>query len=169
MNLFDIIGINQDDRGDNMIVLTSFDYMLVSDFFGLSEDGIIIIFDREVALAREDVQFIIWEYSLIRNGLDLIFFGDIGSSTILLLKNKALSVGTLLVELIYVVEVQVSKQLQFNRFLLSTSVRMLLDKNGNNLAAQVEFEIFNRQFNAVNRYIGSKLVNVVQQDVYVIF
>mgnify|MGYP000517870615 CR=1 FL=1 len=48
MNLFDIIGINQDDRGDNMIVLTPSDHMLVPDFPGLSEDGITITFDREV-------------------------------------------------------------------------------------------------------------------------
>lgn len=169
MNLFDIIGINQDDCGDNMIVLMLFDYMLVLDFFGLLEDGIIIIFDCEVALVCEDVQFIIWEYLLICNGLDLIFFGDIGSSMILLLKNKVLLVGMLLVELIYVVEVQVLKQLQFNCFLLLMLVCMLLDKNGNNLVVQVEFEIFNCQFNVVNCYIGSKLVNVVQQDVYVIF
>ncbi len=60
MNLFDIIGINQDDRGDNMIVLTPSDHMLVPDFPGLSEDGITITFDREVALAREDAQFITW-------------------------------------------------------------------------------------------------------------
>lgn len=104
MNLFDIIGINQDDRGDNMIVLTPSDHMLVPDFPGLSEDGITITFDREVALAREDAQFITWEHPLIRNGLDLILSGDTGSSTISLLKNKALPVGTLLVELIYVVE-----------------------------------------------------------------
>ncbi len=86
MNLFDIIGINQDDRGDNMIVLTPSDHMLVPDFPGLSEDGITITFDREVALAREDAQFITWEHPLIRNGLDLILSGDTGSSTISLLK-----------------------------------------------------------------------------------
>ncbi|MGU0042428.1 hypothetical protein ACVXHA_00705 [Escherichia coli] len=34
------------------------------------EDGITITFDCEVALAREDAQFITWEYLLIRNGLD---------------------------------------------------------------------------------------------------
>ena len=168
MNLFDIIGINQDDRGDNMIVLTPSDHMLVPDFPGLSEDGITITFDREVALAREDAQFITWEHPLIRNGLDLILSGDTGSSTISLLKNKALPVGTLLVELIYVVEAQAPKQLQLNRFLPPTPVRMLLDKNGNNLAAQVEFETFNRQLNAVNRHTGSKLVNAVQQDVHAI-
>ena len=37
------------DCGDNMIVLMLFDYMLVLDFFGLLEEGIIIIFDCEVA------------------------------------------------------------------------------------------------------------------------
>ncbi|MCS5959593.1 hypothetical protein LNP74_00610 [Klebsiella pneumoniae subsp. pneumoniae] len=37
----------------------------------------------------------------------------------------------------YVVEAQAPKQLQLNRFLPATPVRMLLDKNGNNLAAQV--------------------------------
>ncbi len=59
-----------------------------------------------MALAREDAQFITREHPLIRNGLDLILSGDTGSSTISLLKNKALPVGTLLVELIYVVEAQ---------------------------------------------------------------
>lgn len=51
-----------------------------------------------MALAREDAQFITREHPLIRNGLDLILSGDTGSSTISLLKNKALPVGTLLVE-----------------------------------------------------------------------
>lgn len=108
------------------------------------------------------------EHPLIINGLDLILSGDTGSSTISLLKNKALPVGTLLLELIYVVEAQAPKHLQLNRFLPPTPVRMLLDKNGNNLAGQVEFESFNRQLSAVNRHTGSKLVNAVQQDVHAI-
>ncbi len=62
-----------------------------------------------MALAREDAQFITREHPLIRNGLDLILSGDTGSSTISLLKNKALPVGTLLVELIYVVEAQAAE------------------------------------------------------------
>ena len=131
MNLFDIVGINQDDRGENLIVLTPSDHMLVPDFPGLPEDGCTITFERDVALSREDAQFITWEHPLIRNGLDLILSGDTGSSTISLLKNKALPVGTLLLELIYVVEAQAPKQLQLNRFLPATPVRMLLDKNGN--------------------------------------
>ena len=142
--------------------------LLVPDFPGLPEDGCTITFERDVALSREDAQFVTWEHPLIINGLDLILSGDTGSSTLSLLKNKALPVGTLLLELIYVVEAQAPKQLQLNRFLPATPVRMLLDKNGNNLAGQVEFESFNRQLSAVNRHTGSKLVNAVQQDVHAI-
>jgi ATP-dependent helicase HepA len=168
LNLFDIVGINQDDRGDNMVVLTPGDHMLVPDFPGLPEDGCTITFEREVALSREDAQFVTWEHPIIRNGLDLILSGDTGSCALSLLKNKALPVGTLLLELIYVVEAKAPKQLQLNRFLPPTPVRMLVDKNGTNLAAQVEFESFNRQLSTVNRHTGSKLVNAVQQDVHAI-
>jgi ATP-dependent helicase HepA len=168
MNLFDIVGINQDDRGDNMVVLTPSDHMLVPDFPGLPEDGCTITFERDIALSREDAQFVTWEHPIIRNGLDLILSGDTGSCALSLLKNKALPVGTLLLELVYVVEAKAPKQLQLNRFLPPTPVRMLVDKNGTNLAAQVEFESFNRQLSAVNRHTGSKLVNAVQPDVHAI-
>nr|MBA2815782.1 Ribosomal large subunit pseudouridine synthase A [Candidatus Pantoea persica] len=166
LNLFDIVGINQEDRSDNLIVLTPSDHMLVPDFPSLPEDGCTITFNRDQALSREDTQFITWEHPLIRNGLDLILSGDTGSCVLSLLKNKALPVGMLLVEMIYVVEAQAPKHLQLTRFLPPTPIRMLLDRNGINLAGKVEFESFNRQLNAVNRHTSSKLVNAVQQDVH---
>ena len=166
LNLFDIVGINQEDRSDNLIVLTPSDHMLVPDFPGLPEDGCTVTFDREQALSREDAQFISWEHPIVRNGLDLILSGDTGSCAVSILKNKALPVGTMLAELIYVVECQAPKHLQLTRFLPPTPVRMLMDSKGINLAAQVEFESFNRQLNAINRHNSSKLVNAVQQDVH---
>ncbi|KJV25885.1 RNA polymerase-associated protein RapA [Pantoea sp. SM3] len=166
LNLFDIVGINQEDRSDSLIVLTPSDHMLVPDFPGLPEDGCTVTFNRNQALSREDTQFITWEHPLISNGLDLILSGDTGSCALSLLKNKALPVGTLLVEMVYVVEAQAPKSLQLTRFLPPTPVRLLMDRAGNNLAGKVEFESFNRQLNAVNRHTGSKLVNAVQQEVH---
>lgn len=166
LNLFDIVGINQEDKSDNLIILTPSDHMLVPDFPGLSQDGCTITFDREQALSREDTQFISWEHPIIRNGLDLVLSGDTGSCAVSLLKNKALPVGTLLTELIYVVEAQAPKNLQISRFLPATPVRLLIDLKGNNLSSQVEFESFNRQLNAINRHMASKLVNAVQNEVH---
>ncbi|PHM72121.1 RNA polymerase-associated protein RapA [Xenorhabdus kozodoii] len=168
LNLFDIIGINQEDHSDNIIALHPSDHMLVPDFPGLPQDGCSITFDREKALSREDTQFLSWEHPIIRNGLDLILSGDTGSCAVSILKNKALPVGTLLVELIYVVEAQAPKHLQLTRFLPPTPVRLLMDLKGTNLAPQVEFESFNRQLNAINRHNASKLVNAVQKEVHAI-
>lgn len=166
LNLFDIVGINQEDRSDSLIVLTPSDHMLVPDFPSLPEDGCTITFNREQALMREETQFISWEHPIIRNGLDLVLSGDSGTSAVSLLRNKALPVGTILLELIYVVEASAPKSLQLNRFLPATPVRMLLDSRGNDLAAQVEFEHFNRQLNAVKRHTAGKLVGAVQQEIH---
>ncbi len=166
LNLFDIVGINQEDRSDSLIVLTPSEHMLVPDFPGLPEEGCTITFNREQALSREDTQFISWEHPIIRNGLDLVLSGDSGTSAVSLLRNKALPAGTLLVELVYVVEASAPKKLQLTRFLPATPVRLLLDQNGNDLAGQVEFEQFNRQLNAVKRHTAGKLVSAVQPEVH---
>jgi len=166
LNLFDIVGINQEDHSDNMLIITPSDHMLVPDFPGIPEDGCTITFDRELALSREDSQFVTWEHPIIRNGLDLILSGDTGCCAVSLLKNKSLPVGTLLLEPIYVVETQAPKYLQLNRFLPATPLRLLLDRKGNNLAEKVSFENFNQQLSTINRHNASKIVNTVQQDIH---
>ncbi|MGL4860455.1 MAG: RNA polymerase-associated protein RapA, partial [Enterobacteriaceae bacterium] len=165
LNLFDIIGINQEDHSDNMQILIPSDQMLVPDFPGIPQDGCTITFDREQALSREDAQFITWEHPIIRNGLDLLASGTIGSCAVALLKNKQLPVGTFLLELVYVVEAQAPRQLQLTRFLPPTPVRLLLDSKGNNLAAQVSFDQLDRQLKTINRHNGSKLAKALQHEI----
>ncbi|GAM55464.1 RNA polymerase associated protein RapA [Vibrio ishigakensis] len=41
----------------------------------------------------------------------------------------------------------------------------MLDGNGNDLSAQVEFESFNRQLSPINRHMGGKLVGSVQAQI----
>lgn len=134
LNLFDIIGVEQDDLGENSIVITPTGTMLVPDFPGLKEEGVTVTFDRQLALAREELEFLTWDHPMIRQGIDLIVSGDIGKASMALLVNKQLPAGTLLVELIYMIESQSPKGLQLNRFLPPTPVRLLLDSKGNDLA-----------------------------------
>ncbi|HIF9422942.1 TPA: RNA polymerase-associated protein RapA [Photobacterium damselae] len=168
LGLFDTIGLNQDDRGENAIVVTPSEHMMVSSYPGLPYDGCTITFDRDTALSREDMHFISWEHPMIQDGIDLLLTEGVGTTAVSLLKNKALPVGTLLLELVYVVDAQAPKQSGIGRFLPKTPIRILLDSKGNNLAANVEFESFNRQLSPVNRHLGSKLVNSVQKDIHVL-
>lgn len=105
---------------------------------------------------------------MIQGGIDLLLSEGVGTTAVSLLKNKALPAGTLLLELVYVVDAQAPKQSGIGRFLPQTPIRILLDAKGNNLSAQVEFESFNRQLSPVNRHLASKLVNSVQKEVHVL-
>lgn len=166
LNLFDTIGLNQDDKGENAIVVTPAENMLVSSYPGLPYEGCTITFDRETALSREDMNLISWEHPMIQGGIDLVLTEGVGATAVSLLKNKALPVGTLLLELIYVVDAQAPKKSGIGRFLPKTPIRLMMDSKGNDLSAQVEFESFNRQLSPVNRHMASKLVNSVQKEIH---
>lgn len=160
IKLFDEIGVHQDDKGENAIVLRPTEQMLVTSFPGLPEDGASITFDRNTTLSRDDLQFLSWDHPMIRGGIDLVLGSEIGTTSVAILKNKALPVGTQFVEPIFVAES--AHHAQLYRFLPPAPIRLLLDKNGNNLADKVSFEAFDKQLSPVNRHLGSKLVNASQ-------
>ena len=165
LNLFDIIGVEQDDLGENSIVITPTGTMLVPDFPGLKEEGVTVTFDRQLALAREELEFLTWDHPMIRQGIDLIVSGDIGKASMALLVNKQLPAGTLLVELIYMIESQSPKGLQLNRFLPPTPVRLLLDSKGNNLAEQVNFNTLQNKLKPLSKDIANKMVKMARPNI----
>ncbi|MGL5294654.1 MAG: RNA polymerase-associated protein RapA, partial [Aeromonas sp.] len=164
LKMFDEIGVNQDDRGENALVLTPGDHMLVSSFPGLPQDGMTITFDRNTALSRDDMALLSWDHPMMRGGIDLILGSEIGATSVALLKNKALPIGSILLELIFVAESAAHPQLY--RFMPPTPIRLLMDKNGQNLGGKVAFEAFNRQLSPVNRHLGSKLVTASQPVIH---
>ena len=165
LNLFDIIGVEQDDLGENSIVITPTGTMLVPDFPGLKEEGVTVTFDRQLALAREELKFLTWDHPMIRQGIDLIASGDIGKASMALLVNKQLPAGTLLVELIYMIESQSPKGLQLNRFLPPTPVRLLLDSKGNDLAGQVNFDTLQNKLKPLGKDIANKMVKMARLNI----
>ena len=165
LNLFDIIGVEQDDLGENSIVITPTGTMLVPDFPGLKEEGVTVTFDRQLALAREELEFLTWDHPMIRQGIDLIASGDIGKAAMALLVNKQLPAGTLLVELIYMIESQSPKGLQLNRFLPPTPVRLLLDSKGNDLARQVNFDTLQNKLKLLSKDIANKMVKMARPNI----
>lgn len=165
LNLFDIIGVEQDDLGENSIVITPTGTMLVPDFPGLKEEGVTVTFDRQLALAREELEFLTWDHLMIRQGIDLIASGDIGKASMALLVNKQLPTGTLLVELIYMIESQSPKGLQLNRFLPPTPVRLLLDSKGNDLAGQVNFDTLQNKLKPLGKDIANKMVKMARPNI----
>ena len=123
-----------------------------------------ITYDREQALAREDMQFLTWEHPMVQGGMDLVLSGSIGNTAVALIKNKALKPCTVLLELLYVSEVVGPRKLQLGRFLPPAALRCLFDANGNDLAAKVGLETLNDKLESVPRASANKFVQA-QRDV----
>lgn len=166
ISLFDVIGLDQSDKGRHVMRLKPSEHMLVPSYPGLPSDGAFITFDRTTALSREDLQFISWEHPMIQGGIDLLLAEGVGASAVSLLKSKVLPAGSIFLEMVYVVEAQVPKSSGIDRFLPPTPIRILLDSKGKNIADQVEFEAFHRQLSPVNRHVASKMVTTIQSMIH---
>ena len=169
IRLWDIIGVDQEDNGENSIILRPSEHMMFPTYPGLPEDGVTVTFSRDTALSRDDIALITQEHPLVQTGLDLITGSETGSTSVAVLKNKALPAGTLFLELIYMADASAPKSSQLYRYLPPTPIRVLLDKNGNNLSDKVDYDSFDKQLSAVNRHIASKLVNASQPLLYPLF
>lgn len=162
LHMFDVIGVQQEDSGDHCLILKPTEHMLTADYPGLSEEGVKVTFNRQTALSRDDIEYLTWEHPLISHGMEMILSADTGTTSVAILKNNSLPAGSIFLELIYVVEAINTDNAQLSRFLPTTPIRLLLDKNAKNLGENVTFNSFDRQLTPVNRHISRKVANASQ-------
>lgn len=162
---WDLLGVAQEDRSDTSIILRPSE-QLQMNYPGLDDEGTSVTFDRACALAEEDIQFLSWDHPMVTGTLDILTNEQFGNSSVALLANKTLPVGTFFVELIYIAEASAPPALQLGRYLPPTPIRILVDKSGKDLAAKVAFEHFNRQLKPVGRQTGTKLVSALQSMIH---
>lgn len=163
--VLDVFGIAQDDKSDNAIALQPTEHMLTGNFPCLPDDGTTITFHRETALACENYHLLTWDHPMVTGAMDLVLSDEIGNSSIGLLKNPALPAGTFFLECIFTVEAIAPSELQLNRYLPVTPIRVLVDKNGNNLADKVSEDILDQQLSPVKKQVALQLVKALKEQV----
>jgi len=161
--LFNAFGIDSEDHSENAFILRPGEKMLDASFPLGNDEAVTITYDRELALAREDMQFITWEHPMVQGGMDLVLAGSMGNTGVALLKNKAIPAGTVLVELIFVSEVIAPKHLQLSRYMPATISRCLLDDKGRDLADNVSFNTLNAQLESVPRSSAAKFARAQRE------
>ena len=163
--VFDVFGVQQDDKADNAIALNQTEHMLNSNFPCLPEDGTTITFDRETALQNENYQLITWDHPMVRGVIDLLLSDDIGNASIGILKNPSLPVGTFFLECLFTLEATAPAHLQLGRYLPTTPVRVLVDKSGLNLAEKVSEKVLDNQLTPVKKQVALQLVKALKAQV----
>lgn len=100
----------------------------------LNEDGMTLTFDRKMALAREDVEYMTYEHPLIQSILDMVLSGTFGNTQVALLKSSALPKGMVLIENQFRIEAIASKHLNLAAYLPQQSLRVFLTERGDDLS-----------------------------------
>jgi ATP-dependent helicase HepA len=132
--VFDQFGVDQEHHSAGSVILKPSDHMVNHSFPGLTEDALTVTFSREVALSREDIQFLSWEHPMVSGAMDMVLSSDFGNTAFCTLKLPPLKAGTLLVEAIFVVQCTAPAELQLERYLPLTTVRIVIDSNDTNFS-----------------------------------
>lgn len=93
-----LLNLHFEPIGEGVYELIPSDNMLIPVIPGIPEGGTLICFDRDTALAREDVQFVSWEHPLILGFLDILDSSELGQASVALLETKQVPAGQLLLE-----------------------------------------------------------------------
>jgi len=163
--VLDVFGVQQDDKADNAIALNQSEHMLNSNFPCLPEDGTTVTFDRDTALINENYQLLTWDHPMVRGVLDLVLSDEIGNASIGLLKAEALPVGTFFLECLFTVEATAPSHLQLGRYLPTTPIRILVDKNGNNLGDKVSEAVLDKQLTPVKKVMALQLIKALKSQI----
>ncbi|NEX19539.1 RNA polymerase-associated protein RapA [Thiorhodococcus mannitoliphagus] len=137
---WDAFGVEHESGAGGSLVVRPGSQMLQEHFPRLPEDGLTATFERAGALAHEDREFLTWEHPLVREAMELLTASDLGTSGLVLIKDARFKRATLLLELLYVAECPAPPELQVGRFLPPTLVRLLLDGDGKDHAAEISHE-----------------------------
>ncbi len=137
-DVFECYGVDTEFHSPDCFIIRPSDHLRVSHFPGLTEDGMTVTVNRQIALAREDMQFMTWEHPVVTASMDMVLSSETGNAAISVIKHSDLKAGQFLLECLFIVECSAPAELQIGRFLPHTPIRVLIDQNRKDLSADIE-------------------------------
>ncbi len=163
--LCEAFGVDQEFHSEQALVLRPSEHMLTGHFPYVRDEGTSITFSRDKALAREDMEFVTWEHPMILEAMDMVHSTELGNAAIGTIKLKGVAPGTLLLEVLYTVNCVAPRELQLERFLPLSPLRLLVDARGKELAELVPHERLNALIEKVKKPTALAIIKRVHDEV----
>lgn len=152
-NSFDAFGLESEPLTDGVLLIKPTESMVrhssvsveTLDHFHypeLPEAGLTCTYNREIALAREDVHFFTWEHPVVQQAFEVLTSDTLGNCAIVVINNPALPRGTLLLEAVFLVDCQAPADLLADRFCPPSVIRRLIAPDLRDLSETVAFRSF---------------------------
>ena len=128
-SVFDAFGVDFELHSSRSYVLHPGNHMQ-APLPGLAEDGMTVTYDRHIALANEDRQFLTWEHPLTQGAMDLVLNGELGNTALTAVNCPGFPPGSLLLECVFLLETATGEHLPSARYLPPTTIRIVVDQAG---------------------------------------
>ncbi|MBS4052417.1 MAG: RNA polymerase-associated protein RapA [Methylomonas sp.] len=138
--LFDCYGVDVEYHSKHCHILWPSENLRIAHFPMLQDEGLTVTVDRDIALAREDMQFLTQEHPMVLSAMDLVLSSETGNAAVSVIKQPKLKAGQFLLELLFIVECSAPAELQIGRFLPPTPLRVLIDQNKKDLTAAISHD-----------------------------
>ena len=156
-NVYDCFGIDNELHSEGCLILTPTEHM-ISHFPGLSEEGMTITYDRNLALSFEDAHYISWEHPLTNNAIDMVLSNEMGNTSVTAMEYKGVKAGSVLLECLFSLESAPIEELQSSRYLPPTMIRVVCDERGADHHLKLPHKAINETRQFVEKGIGNKIV-----------
>ena len=128
-SLFDCYGVDVEYHSKDCYILRPSENLRISYFPMVPDDGVTVTLNREIALVREDMQFLTQEHPMVMSAMDLVLSSETGNAALSVIKHPKLEAGQFLLEMLFIVECSAPAELKIGRFLPHTPIRILIDQN----------------------------------------
>ncbi|MBE9560981.1 MAG: RNA polymerase-associated protein RapA [Proteobacteria bacterium] len=156
-NVFDCFGIDNELHSEGCFIITPTEHM-ISHFPGLAEDGMTITYDRNIALSFEDAHYISWEHPITNTAIDMVLTNEMGNTSVTAMEYSGVKAGSVLLECLFSLESAPIEELQSNRYLPPTMIRVVCDERGADHNLKLPHENVNDSCQFVDTGIGNKIV-----------
>lgn len=163
--LCEAFGVDQEFHSEHTLILRPSEHMLTGHFPGVSDEGTTVTFNRDKALAREDMEFITWEHPIMLEAMEMVRSTELGNAAIGTIKLKGVPPGTMLLEALYTINCVAPRSLQVERFLPLSPMRLLVDARGKQLAELVPHERLNSLVEKVKKPTALAIIKQVHKEV----
>jgi len=161
--IYDCFGISSEIHSMDCWVIAPGDNMLTI-IPGLPDDGMTVTYNRNVALANEDVQFLSWEHPFVLNAMDLVLSSEFGNTALIAIKYKGVKPGSLLLDCQFLMEFSDDEKAGSQRYFPNSTVAVVLDESGKDHSHVLQHPSFNSTIQSVDRDTSGKIVRAKKSE-----
>ena len=160
-DLFDCYGVNMEEHKFGSYIISPAEHM-VGQFPGLSDDGMTVTFDRNIALSHDDMHFLSWDHPMVLNGIDMLLSHEMGNTSVCSTKSNDFQPGQLLIQTVHILDIEIPEEHNLditNEQLQALPILTTVTETGEDISLK-----FNPQkFKSVAKTIAKQIVQLKEK------